>query len=316
MRKLMVLLIATAMILAVGCKKEQPISSISYEVPVPTCHIIMKRDILCLMLAYEGYITGIDKKSDGSVGIVMKSGTSILYDDKKTKNYQQKISNPDIQDMMEQIYPLSPITKLMPGDFDPGRFRVYALFKEVYGSSRQQIQSNLTNVSSGYGSLQFNRNNKAAESLKSALNEVISAAKKDRSLYSFLYPAGGTFNYRLIAGTNMLSFHSFGTAIDLASNKKDYWKWASREQGQKTLAAYPAEIVRSFEKHNFIWGGKWGHFDIMHYEYRPELILKAKYFSEAPKTGEMWYKGAPHTEHQVQEYIRIIDNALEYRDVD
>jgi hypothetical protein len=34
----------------------------------------------------------------------------------------------------------------------------------------------------------------------------------------------------------------------------------------------PEEIVAIFEKHGFIWGGKWYHFDTMHFEYRPELL--------------------------------------------
>ncbi len=32
------------------------------------------------------------------------------------------------------------------------------------------------------------------------------------------------------------------------------------------------EIVRIFEKHGFIWGGRWYHYDTMHFEYRPELV--------------------------------------------
>jgi hypothetical protein len=31
-------------------------------------------------------------------------------------------------------------------------------------------------------------------------------------------------------------------------------------------------IVRVFERHGFIWGGRWRHYDTMHFEYRPELI--------------------------------------------
>jgi len=38
----------------------------------------------------------------------------------------------------------------------------------------------------------------------------------------------------------------------------------------------PWEIVRIFEAHGFIWGGKWYHYDTMHFEYRPELIGAAK----------------------------------------
>jgi hypothetical protein len=30
--------------------------------------------------------------------------------------------------------------------------------------------------------------------------------------------------------------------------------------------------VEVFERHGFIWGGKWNHYDTMHFEYRPELL--------------------------------------------
>ena len=35
----------------------------------------------------------------------------------------------------------------------------------------------------------------------------------------------------------------------------------------------PFEIVEIFERHGFIWGGKWYHYDTMHFEYRPELLI-------------------------------------------
>jgi hypothetical protein len=35
----------------------------------------------------------------------------------------------------------------------------------------------------------------------------------------------------------------------------------------------PREIVDIFERHGFIWGGRWYHYDTMHFEYRPELLL-------------------------------------------
>ena len=37
----------------------------------------------------------------------------------------------------------------------------------------------------------------------------------------------------------------------------------------------PPEIVAVFERHGFIWGGRWVHFDTMHFEYRPELLPRA-----------------------------------------
>jgi D-alanyl-D-alanine carboxypeptidase len=34
----------------------------------------------------------------------------------------------------------------------------------------------------------------------------------------------------------------------------------------------PAAIVHVFEHNGFIWGGRWYHYDTMHFEYRPELL--------------------------------------------
>ena len=34
----------------------------------------------------------------------------------------------------------------------------------------------------------------------------------------------------------------------------------------------PKEIIRIFEKHGFISGARWYHYDTMHFEFRPDLI--------------------------------------------
>ena len=275
--------------------------------------ITMKQDILSLMMAYPEYIDGVQKDNNGRVYLTMKSGRKILYDDKKTKNFEEKLSNPDLQDMLEQVYPLTTVTKLMDKNFDPGRSRVYELFREVYGSSKQQVEKNLIIVNTGYGSYQFNKNNKAAESLKAASQELVQLSKTNRRISAFLSPCSGTYNYRLIAGTGRLSPHSFGTAIDLARDSRDYWKWASPEQGEKRLLSYSKEVVEVFEKYNFVWGGKWGHFDILHFEYRPEIILKARYFGkdqDKSDKSKTWYETTPIEDENVKSYIQKIEEGL------
>ena len=52
-----------------------------------------------------------------------------------------------------------------------------------------------------------------------------------------------------------------------------YWKWEGPNWQVNAIEQVPWEIVTSFEKHGFIWGGKWNHYDTMHFEYRPELVL-------------------------------------------
>ena len=35
----------------------------------------------------------------------------------------------------------------------------------------------------------------------------------------------------------------------------------------------PERVVEIFERHGFVWGGKWGYFDTIHFEYRPEILI-------------------------------------------
>jgi hypothetical protein len=88
---------------------------------------------------------------------------------------------------------------------------------------------------------------------------------------------GGTFNWRKINGTNRQSMHSFGMTIDINTNFASYWQWAcgclDENKDLNYLNSIPLEIVQIFEKYGFIWGGRWYHFDTMHFEYRPELLV-------------------------------------------
>lgn len=269
--------------------------------------ITMKQDILCLMMAYPEYIKDVTKENDGSVYIIMNSGKKVLYDDKKNKSFDEKLFNTDIQDMLEQPYPLTSINKVMDKNVDPGRLRVYPILNEVYGQSKSKVEANLKMANLGYRRFQFNGNNNAAKSLENAVNELLPIARSNRKVSSCLFPSSGTFNYRNISGTNLKSPHSFGIAIDLARDRKDYWKWVSKNEGDSRINFYPKEIVETFEKNNFVWGGKWNHFDILHFEYRPEIILKARYFGNKNNNEKKWYAGAPSEDKNVKEYIEKIN---------
>ena len=74
-----------------------------------------------------------------------------------------------------------------------------------------------------------------------------------------------------------MSNHSFGTAIDLNVKKSAYWKWdPPAKLATFSRKDWPTELIEIFERHGFVWGGKWWHYDTMHFEYRPELIAFAK----------------------------------------
>ena len=124
--------------------------------------------------------------------------------------------------------------------------------------------------------VKFNLNNGAAKALQSVGDELTMLLKGKPEPAEFVLPLGGTFIRRPIAGADRHSPHSFGIAIDLNPKYGVYRRWGgTRLDGGKRAGKYPGEIVAIFEKHGFILGGKWAHFDLMHFEFRPELLMKA-----------------------------------------
>ena len=307
MRKMFIVTLIVSLLLNIGnITIASPVNDTKKQETNNIYDVTMKQDILCLMIAYPEYIKNIEK-NNGYVYLNMKSGKKICYDDKRIKSVQEKLINPDLQDTLDQIYPLSPIKNIMAADLDPGRYRTYGLLSEVYGTSKQGIEKNLTKVNVFYNNYQFNKSNNASASLQKVMEEIRPLIKTDQNLRKCLLPYSGTFNYRVISGTNRLSPHSYGIAIDLASDKRDYWKWATKESGEKRLVSYSNELVKVFEQNNFVWGGKWSHFDILHFEYRPEIILKARYFSKSIDFKKAWYDGSPIKEASVKHSIDKID---------
>ncbi|MDO4535073.1 MAG: M15 family metallopeptidase [Clostridium perfringens] len=269
--------------------------------------MVAKEDLLCLSLAYNDYIKDICRDDNGFIYLITRSNRKILYDDKKVKSDEEKLNSPDLQDMLEDTYSLNSIECVVEEGKNPGRVRVYPLLNEVYGYSEINVQNNLETIITPYGTVSFNGKNGAAKALKNALEKAKSCEKEQNSkIIQFVLPIMGTFNYRYIQGTGRLSPHSFGIAIDLNKSNSDYWKWAKKEDASKRIASYPKELVKAFEENGFVWGGKWAKFDILHFEYRPEIILKAKYFSEELDHTKPWYGEIP-LDDKTSEIIKKID---------
>ncbi len=270
----------------------------------------LKENLFSLMMAYPGHIIDIEVLDNSQVYLILKSGKKLLYDDRKEKTELEKLQNPDLQDMMEETYKLGSINSLMQENYNPGRIRVYPLLKEVYGVNQLEIEKNLTGVLINYQQHRFNENNSAAYYLTKAMTELNELVKSQPNVWSYIFPIGGTYNFRYIAKTNRLSPHSFGISIDLAIDKHDYWQWTTRENGEKRLNKYPKEIVDIMENNFFIWGGKWGLFDILHFEYRPEIIIKGLYFTDDSKY--LWYENLPVEDEKVTRIILLIEEKLKY----
>ncbi|MDR2341650.1 MAG: SH3 domain-containing protein [Campylobacteraceae bacterium] len=230
--------------------------------------VFAPKSALAKVKLIKTYQDTIEKIADNIV--YFKDGSEIVFDDKKQKSYEQILENPDI---LDQFY--EPYIKGVLNDTnrnDAGRIRNEEFFKAMYGQNKQKIEQNLIEVSWLPSTINktypFNKNNGAAKALQAVSNELDNL---DETYLEFLQYPSGTYNYRNIADTSRLSMHAFGIAIDLDVKYANYWLWDIKTK--KTYENHlPQEIVDIFEKHGFIWGGKWLHYDTMHFEYRPELL--------------------------------------------
>jgi hypothetical protein len=127
----------------------------------------------------------------------------------------------------------------------------------------------------------------AAPALLEVSREVEAIGETDPQAAAFVsgIAAVSGFNYRNIAGTPSRSYHGFGLALDITPRSYDgreaYWRWAMAKGEEWWAVPYsrrwmvPQSVVSAFERHGFVWGGKWTFFDTMHFEYRPEVIILA-----------------------------------------
>ena len=200
-------------------------------------------------------------------------------DGKGAKDFNTLLQAPDIKDMFAIAY--SKIWRSAPPALneDPGRIRNDAFFKKMYGDcDKGEVTHNLVEITwlpNRLGArLKITKVNDVAEQLAAvsrALDEL------PQRFMPFLLPPAGTYSCRPIAGTQRASAHGLGIAVDIATRHSHYWRWSKPDaDGYLTYRnEIPREIVDIFEKHGFIWGGKWYHYDTMHFEYRPEILAAA-----------------------------------------
>jgi hypothetical protein len=243
------------------------IASDSYGAPPRDLGVYLNK----LVSAYPNFIARFDEEF-----LVLKNGQKFALSDHRTdKSFEEMLEHPDIDDMFYVPYPRGTIPKQPPKNFDPGRVRFEPLFVAMYGDcKRNEVGANLRPVewlpAHGGGRVSITAVNGIDKALGSVSRELDTLSDE---FIKFLKPSGGTYNCRSVAGSDVRSMHAYGAAIDINPKYADYWRWASKTaDGLAWKNRIPLEIIRIFEKHGFIWGGCWYHFDTMHFEFRPELL--------------------------------------------
>ena len=202
-----------------------------------------------------------------------------LSDGVENKSFDALLRHSSVADQLRLPYPRGPLQQPPAVDSDPGRFRNTAFFAKMYGDCRHgEVMPHLVSVTwlpktrlpnMGGHSIRITSVNGVDKQLR-AVSEEIDALPE--TIKHAAYPIAGTYNCRAVADTGEPSPHSYGIAIDLNTAVSDYWFWRPHNDPIAYRNRMPEEIVAIFEKHGFIWGGKWYHFDTMHFEYRPELL--------------------------------------------
>lgn len=218
-----------------------------------------------LVRAYPAELTGHDARF-----IFWRDGTKMPVGTLH-KSFEERLRNASILDQMWLPYPKGRLHRPPGRDDDPGRFRNQAFFDKMYGNCRKgEVQRHLGTITwlprSWGHHLRVTSINGVANKLR-AISAAIEALPG--RLRRFAFPSAGTFNCRTVKDTGRPSMHAYGAAIDLNTRFADYWLWRPHAAYRNRM---PYEIVRIFERYGFIWGGKWNHYDTMHFEYRPELL--------------------------------------------
>jgi len=225
-----------------------------------------------LIAAYPHELVG----HDGNM-LRWRDGTVMpVSDGAENKTFAELLRRASILDQFRIPYPRGPLEKPPAVDADPGRFRNTAFFTKMYGDCRRgEASARLTSIvwlPKTWGkSISITAVNEVNEHLRAVSAEIDALPERIKRA---AYPIAGTYNCRAVADTGQPSPHGYGIAIDLNTAFSDYWYWRPHGGAILYRNRMPEEIVAIFEKHGFIWGGKWYHFDTMHFEFRPELLAQ------------------------------------------
>ena len=184
------------------------------------------------------------------------------------------LTHASIRDMFRIAYPAGAPLAAPAENFDPGRFRNKAFFDAIYGDCRKgEVARNLVPVvwlPKHWGrKIEVTRVNGVAARLREISDEIDALSGP---IPQAAWPIAGTYACRGVADAGQPSMHAYGAAIDLNLAFSNYWLWDSGKARQIVWRnRMPEQIVNIFERHGFIWGGRWYHYDTMHFEYRPEL---------------------------------------------
>jgi len=189
------------------------------------------------------------------------------------------------RDQFESIfyrYPLEWMAEVPPLTEEPVYSRDF--LDLLFGQTEVENRSNSRSVT--FLDHRMFVNSLLVEPLMAVERDIRATALTDQAVARWIEELDITYSFirRDIAGTQTRSYHAYGLAVDLVPLSYEgnhmYWRWSrvhNREGWSRIPLSRrwtpPQAVVEAFERHGFVWGGKWSRFDNIHFEYRPEIIL-------------------------------------------
>lgn len=209
--------------------------------------------------------------SVGSNAIIWRDGTSMPWAiTQRAEDFDQLLNSADLRSQVSARYVPGPLLSPPIENQDPGRLRYEPFFKKMYGESEAEVRGRLREVRWAPGRTREPLLASSVNGVNRLLERIgDDLAGLEPKYRKFLENPAGAFLWRRIRHTKRMSLHAFGIAIDLNASFGDYWEESGRASWHNQI---PIEIVEVFERYKFIWGGKWFHYDTLHFEYRPELF--------------------------------------------
>jgi len=238
-------------------------------------------EVVALLTNYESFIKDVVKIGD-DVGFLIGDGWIYFQDGRmlNKENYQ----NQNRYHSIFYDYPLGKITKLP--EYQDITVRSPDFLNHLFGTTEIRLREQCDWVP--FLNHNAYMNNFCEEALIKVEEELLKVAESDQEVQAFIdnLKTIYSFQQRNVRGTENVSYHSYGLALDLVPSSYDRkhanWIWSTAFVDEwyliplKKRWSPPQIVIDAFEKNGFVWGGKWVHFDTIHFEYAPEIILLAQ----------------------------------------
>ncbi|HVN71884.1 MAG TPA: M15 family metallopeptidase, partial [Desulfomonilia bacterium] len=224
--------------------------------------------------------------------LITKDGRRITFDSRiRSKDYDRMVVDRHVGD--DRFNPEDALywnyrarseipTVEKPPIGDPGRIRPAAIFGYMYGTTRAQRMKRMRPVhwvgpGAGGGNIIFvttvNGVDKALEEVAREIRNLPEDKKKDlEGIVLDPDACSGYCDRPVRCYPHRTSAHAYGIAVDV-NEDMSFFVGSHRGEPYRYRNNMPQFLVDIFERHGFIWGGRWHSYDIMHFEYRPELLL-------------------------------------------